>query len=147
VLDWRTQTYAQLSRDELFEILKLRQTIFVVEQACAYADIDNVDKIALHLSATDNSRLAAYARIIKPGVTYEYASIGRVVIAASHRGTGLGNELMQKAISVTKHEYPQQPIKIGAQHHLEKFYIALGFTTVSEPYDDEGIMHIDMLRK
>lgn len=143
---WQTQTFEQLSSIELFDILKLRQAVFVVEQKCPYPDIDATDKVALHLSGWIQDQIAAYARIIKPGITYEQASIGRIVVAEYYRGTGLGVTLVERAISVTESSFPDFPIKIGAQQALENFYESLGFKTVSEVYLEDGIPHIDMLR-
>lgn len=144
---WQTKSFDQLSTNELFEILKLRQAIFVVEQECAYPDIDDTDKVALHFFGYADEHLAAYARLIKPGVTYDYASIGRVAIAPEFRGTGLGRTLMQASIAKMSELYPGEKLKIGAQQHLEAFYNSLGFVTVSETYLEDGIPHIDMLRK
>ena len=122
-LHWKTNTFAELSTQQLFEILKLRQEIFVVEQECAYPDIDDTDLVSTHLSGhNENNELIAYARLIKPGVSYDQASIGRIVVSPKARGQRLGVILMHKALEEMESLFPQKPIKIGAQQHLEKFY-------------------------
>ncbi|MBT8113994.1 MAG: GNAT family N-acetyltransferase [Arenicella sp.] len=148
-LIWETKAYDELSKEELFEILKVRQDVFVVEQECAYPDIDDADRAAWHICgrrATNGRPLVAYARILKPGLTYEQVSIGRILTSAAARGEGLGLELMRRAMSFIESRFPGQPIKIGAQTHLQRFYQELGFVPASEPYDEDGISHIDMLK-
>ncbi len=150
MINWQIKTFDELSNDELFEVLRLRQAVFVVEQECAYPDIDATDKVALHLlgylAGEPHAELAVYARLIKPGVTYEYASIGRVVVAPQARGKDYGRALMLRAITEVEQRYPHGPIKIGAQQHLETFYVSLGFERVSEMYLEDDIPHIDMMR-
>lgn len=144
-LSWNTKPFANLTAQELFEILKLRQSVFVVEQACAYPDIDDTDLISDHLCGYNEAGvLVAYARLIKPGVSYTQSSIGRVVVSPSARGHRLGATLMRQALQEMSHLYPNQPIKIGAQEHLEKFYNDLGFSRASEMYLEDGIPHIHM---
>ena len=146
-LDWRVKSFDELTKLELFELLKIRQAVFVVEQTCAYADIDDLDKLALHLFASSNGKeIAAYARILPPDSVSPEPAIGRVLIAQAARGSGLGEVLMQRAIAEVERQFPAQAIKIGAQCYLQKFYESLGFEASSEPYDEDGIMHIDMLR-
>jgi len=149
-IKWQTNTLAELSSLQLFEILRLRQAVFVVEQECAYPDIDSADSVASHfcgyIMSDQEQQLVAYARLIRPGVTYDHASIGRVAIAMEHRGSGLGRRLMQEAIEEVQSLHPGEKIKIGAQERLEHFYHELGFATVSKPYLEDGISHIDMLK-
>lgn len=147
VIDWHCVHYEALSKPQLMEILALRQQVFVVEQNCAYADIDGLDETALHVSgrrAAAATPLIAYARIHAPGDRYEEVSIGRVLTHVDRRGEGLGRRVMQRAIDIAKQKWPGQPIKIGAQVHLQKFYAELGFEPISEPYDEDGIPHLDM---
>ena len=150
-MNWQWVSFEELSREELYEVLKVRQTVFVVEQNCAYQDADDLDPVSWHLmgwhESTSGRKLVAYLRVVFPGKKYPEPSIGRVLTMASVRGAGLGQELMCEAISRTVREYPQQSIRISAQHYLEKFYSGLGFETVSDPYDEDGIPHIEMLRK
>jgi len=128
---------------ELYAITTLRERVFVVEQSCVYLDADGVDPQCRHLWAEDATRaIHAYCRLVPAGVKYAEASIGRVITAPEARGSGLGKELMQRALAALG----TVPIKLGAQAHLEKFYGDLGFVRTSEPYDEDGIPHIEMLR-
>ena len=146
-LDWKNKRFGELSRDELFNILHVRQAVFVVEQTCAYPDIDLLDKHAWHFTGwTNTGEIAAYARILSPGLKHRQPSFGRVLTTEQFRGSGLGEELMRRTLELMQQLFPDQPIKIGAQHHLQQFYQRLGFVSISEPYDEDGIAHIDMLR-
>ncbi|WP_226660755.1 GNAT family N-acetyltransferase [Microbulbifer aggregans] len=146
---FRWSTFNQLSPTELYEILRVRQEVFVVEQDCAYQDVDGKDQRAWHLACWDDTAesptLLAYLRVVHPGEKYPEPSIGRVLTSKAARGTGLGKELMRTAIERTRREYPQAPIRISAQLYLNKFYTDLGFEPVSEPYDEDGIPHIEMV--
>ncbi len=144
VLQWGG--FDALTPRDVHDILKLRQDVFVVEQACAYADIDGNDTRASHLLARANStgELAGSVRMftdLEPG----HSRIGRVVVAKTWRGTGLGQRMMEAAIARALELEPEQDILLTAQAHLEKFYHALGFQTVSEPFPQDGIPHIDMM--
>jgi ElaA protein len=112
-----------------------------------YQDLDDKDQQAVHLlGTTEDGRLAAYTRIVDKGVSYpDYASIGRVITAPFARGKGLGRPLMQKSIKALFAHFGQQPIKIGAQAHLQKYYGSLGFVGVGEVYDEDGIPHRSMV--
>lgn len=149
MVTWQLKRFDELSTRELFNVLRLRQSVFVVEQECPYPDIDETDLAALHLIGflddSDANEIALYARLIKPGVSYKYASIGRVIVAPSARGQDYGRVLMHKAISETHEHYPDGPIKIGAQERLEAFYHSLGFETISDMYIEDDIPHIEML--
>ena len=151
MISWQWATFKELSRDNLFEILKVRQSVFVVEQHCVYQDADNLDPKAFHLLGWngDKSRsdLVAYARVVLPGEKFIEPSIGRLLTVKSVRGTGLGKKLTSEAISRTIREFPNASIRISAQKYLEDFYFQFGFNTVSEPYDEDGIPHIEMLRR
>ena len=120
--------------------------MFVVEQNCVYQDIDGADAQAVHVMGWAESSLLAYARCFPAGVKFAEASIGRVIICASLRGTGAGPVLMQQAIDCVHQQWGAQPIRIGAQAHLGKFYGKLGFTEASAMYMEDGIPHIEMLR-
>jgi ElaA protein len=146
-LSWKTHSFESLETRQLFYLLALRQEVFVVEQECAYPDIDELDLLAMHLCGHNhNGELVAYARLIKPGLSYPQASIGRVVVSPRARGLKLGLSLMQVALLEMAKLYPHQAIKIGAQQHLEKFYNDLGFETISAMYLEDGIPHIHMMR-
>jgi ElaA protein len=147
---WQWSRFSELSAEDLYAVVRLREAVFVVEQQCAYPDADGRDPLAWHLlgwSDRENGKaLVAYARIFEPGLRYTEGSIGRVVTAPEVRGTGLGKALMAEALRRLEGLAPGQTIKIAAQRRLEKFYLELGFRTVSAPYEEDGITHVDMLR-
>ncbi|AKM31797.1 GNAT family N-acetyltransferase [Pandoraea faecigallinarum] len=151
-MEWMCKTFDALGSTLLYRILAARNAVFVVEQQCPYQDIDGRDPHCLHLVAQANSetsnvpQIAAYLRLLPPGLAYDEASIGRVITAASHRGTGLGRELLARAMEIAGAQWPDAALRIGAQAHLEAFYGSFGFVRASEPYDEDGIMHIEMVR-
>ena len=142
VATWSHRNFSELSTDELYRIIALRQRVFVVEQACVYLDADGADLVSSHLWATDAGAIVAYLRIVPAGVKFAEVSIGRVITAPEARGTGLGKELMRRGVAAAG----PVAIRIGAQAHLERFYGEVGFRRVSEPYIEDGIPHVDMLR-
>lgn len=141
-LRWRDAAFAELTAAELHAIYALRARVFVVEQACAYQDVDDHDLAARHLWAEADGRIVAYLRIVPAGGKYAEQSIGRVVTAPEARGTGLGRELMRRGLALAG----DAPLRIGAQAHLERFYGELGFVRASDVYDEDGIPHIEMTR-
>ena len=142
-LRWHDKAFDELSVAELYAILALRGRVFVVEQNCPYLDPDGADQVSHHVWATNEAgEIVAYLRVVPEGVKFPEVSIGRVITAPEARGTGLGKELMRRGIAAAG----AGPIRIGAQAHLEKFYGDLGFTRASEPYDEDGIPHIEMVR-
>lgn len=141
-MNWHAKAFDELSAHELYAILALRGRVFVVEQNCPYLDPDGVDPVSRHVWATDGTAISAYLRIVPAGVKFAEVSIGRVITAPEARGTGLGKELMRRGIAAAG----AGPIRIGAQAHLEKFYGELGFVRAGEPYDEDGIPHIEMVR-
>ncbi len=143
---WNWLHYAQLSVDQLYDLLRLRQIIFIVEQNCPYPDADGLDPQAWHLLGYEKGVLIAYLRVVEPGRKFAEPSIGRVVTHSSVRGRGAGRELMVEGLRRTEHLYPGQGIRISAQAHLEKFYGEFGFRTVRGPYEEDGIPHLEMLR-
>ena len=145
-IDWHLAPFAQLTPRELHDLLQLRAAVFVVEQKCAFQDVDGADPECWHLLGRRGGELVAYCRLVAPGVKYEEPSIGRVVTSESARGTGAGRELMAEALRRAEALWPGRAIRIGAQRYLERFYGTYGFETVSEPYDEDGIMHVLMLR-
>ena len=150
MIEWQWSSFADLTPAQLYEMLALRQQVFVLEQTCLYPDIDGLDPGAHHLLGwreVDGKRtLAATLRCLAPGAKYEEMSIGRVVTSPSMRGTGLGRELVAQGVAHAVRLHPGHAIRIGAQAYLEQFYAGFGFVTVSAPYDEDGILHIDMLR-
>jgi ElaA protein len=148
MLQWKTLPFNELSLEELYQILALRQEIFIVEQTCPYPDADGLDQQALHLFATDpGNKIVAYCRIFHPGVIKEESVIGRVVVHQSFRGTGLGRILMQNAIDYLYRRFPEAAIKISAQSYLRRFYSSLGFEVIGDEYLEDDIPHLPMLLK
>jgi ElaA protein len=145
-LRWTALRFAQLDAATLYEVLRLRSEIFVVEQNCVFQDMDGQDAHALHLMAHDGrQRLVAYARLFDAGVTFAEASIGRVVTRADARGGGLGHALIAQALAVLGQSWGVQPVRIGAQAHLAAFYARHGFHDVGKPYLEDGIPHLEMV--
>lgn len=144
-LVWSCFAWTALDRDRLYAVLNLRERVFVVEQACAYLDCDGNDPKTLHLLGHADGTLAAYARIVPPGVFYEEPAIGRVVVDPAWRSGGRGRALMREAIARTHAHFGARSIRINAQVYLERFYRELGFVPASEPYDEDGIPHLAML--
>ena len=146
-LNWSVQKFTELNVHELYEILRLRSEVFVVEQNCIFPDMDNKDQLCEHLSGWRGGALFAYARIVPPGISYQYASIGRVVVSQDGRGEKLGKELLHVAIDRITGVYGQVPIRIGAQLYLKAFYESFGFVQTSDVYPEDGIDHIEMTIK
>ncbi|MDP1930157.1 MAG: GNAT family N-acetyltransferase [Gammaproteobacteria bacterium] len=145
MLQWRCQPFSELSTEQLHAILHLRRQVFVIEQACDYQDIDGCDEDAMHLFAEENNTLVAYCRLLPPGKKYTEPAIGRVCTAQTHRGLGIGRILMAKALQQIAQHHPGQAVRISAQCYLQEFYESFGFRATSSPYDEDGILHIDML--
>ncbi len=141
-----SQAWDALGREDLYAILALRQEVFCVEQKSAYLDCDGLDAQALHLCGAEGVGLVAYARVFAPGVKYDEASIGRVVVRASARGTGLGRRLVREALAEVARNFGRVPVRISAQRHLERFYEEFGFVTVSGVYLEDAIEHVAMRR-
>ncbi|MEO6228913.1 MAG: GNAT family N-acetyltransferase [Ferruginibacter sp.] len=144
MITWKFAAFNELTVDELYAIITLRNEVFVVEQNCVYQDADNKDQISFHLSGWHNDELIAYCRILPPGISYEEASIGRVVTSPAYRNTGSGKELMKMAIEKTLQQFNCKTIVISAQLYLNKFYTALSFVQIGEPYLEDNIPHIKM---
>jgi ElaA protein len=149
-IEWQWSSFADLSNSDLYALLAARQDVFILEQQCFYPDFDGLDQDAHHLLAwvtRDGQRqLGAYLRVLAPGVKYAEMSLGRVLTAKAARGSGIGRALLAQGIARAERLHPGQRIRIGAQQYLEKFYAGFGFATVTPPYDEDGILHIDMLR-
>jgi ElaA protein len=145
---WRWFTFEELPGTELYDVLALRQRVFVVEQHCFFTDIDGRDRQAWHLlGRTSEGMLAAYLRAFPPAPPAGAPTIGRVAVDARYRGTGLGRSLMEEGMRMIHGRYPRNPIRIAAQHVVEPFYTRMGFVRTGEPYDDDGILHVDMIQK
>ena len=145
-MKWIAKSFEELTTEELYQILRLRAEIFVVEQDCVYQDVDNKDQNSFHVCGYDNDFLAAYARVVNPGISYSEISIGRVVVSEKRRGIKLGDDLMKEAISFIETKLGVQPIRISAQSHLKRFYSNLGFVFTGKEYMEDGIPHIEMLK-
>ena len=130
---------------DLYEMLKLRVDVFVVEQECPYPELDGNDAECLHLRLLADGELIAYARLWRPTADH-HPRIGRVAVSPGHRGQRLGEALMREAIAECAKLYPGEPIAISAQSHLQGFYGALGFAATSAEYIEDGIPHVDMER-
>lgn len=153
---WQYQSFAELDNHDLYQLLRARQAVFVLEQQCLYQDLDDADQDCKHLcvwqqnsasNLTSNSdkQLLAYLRVAPPGLKYSEVAIGRVLTTAAARGQGLGKRLMLTAIAHCHSDFPGHNIRIGAQHYLLNFYTELGFELASDIYDEDGIAHVEML--
>ena len=146
-IEWTIKSFTELTPAELYDILKLRSEVFVVEQQCIFLDMDDKDQDSRHLQGRLSDELVAACRILPPGLAYDEPSIGRVVGSPRYRGKGAGIALMENAIRETIRLYGTLPIKIGAQLYLKRFYESLGFMQCSETYMEDDIPHIKMLRR
>ncbi len=144
-LNWILKNFNELSAAELYAIMQLRNEVFVLEQNCVYQDADSKDALSKHLCVWHGEILAAYTRILPQGISYNEASIGRVVTSPKYRKIGLGIQLMTESIRLTFSEFACTQIKIGAQAYLYKFYSSFGFSQTSEEYLEDGIPHIEMI--
>lgn len=143
-METKTKTFQELSNEELYQILRLRSEVFVVEQDCVYLDLDNKDQKALHVLGTKEGQVVAYTRIFKPGDYFDNTSIGRVVVSKDQRQYGYGKMIMEASLSAIKELFPDITIEISAQSYLIKFYTELGFERFGEEYLEDGIPHVRM---
>jgi ElaA protein len=141
--EWRR--FDELTAGELYELLRFRQGIFIVEQACAYPDLDGFDQSAWHLAARLEKELIGCLRLTATAGPPPMVRIGRVAVSPSLRRGGLGRMLMEKALLLCRERFPLQAIALGAQVPLVPFYESFGFAATSEPYDDFGVAHVDMV--
>jgi ElaA protein len=146
MIEWKRRLFTELTLNQLYAIMRLRQEVFVVEQNCPYLDADGKDFHCYHLLGLIGDDLAAYARLVYPGISYEEVSIGRVVTSTKYRSQQFGKQLMQKAIEEIEKLYGHVPVRIGAQQYLQRFYEGFGFVDVGEHYMEDGIPHVTMLR-
>lgn len=145
---WHYKLFDELTAKELYQIIQLRNEVFVIEQDCIYQDADGKDMKCGHLWATINEEIVAYSRIVPKGISYENEpSIGRVVCSGNHRGLGLGKQLIANSIQVIENLFFTSSIRISAQLYLKSFYESFDFEQVSEEYLEDDIPHIEMLRK
>ncbi len=147
-MQWYSLPFSELTTLQLYELIKLRIDIFVVEQNCPYPELDNKDYQpgVEHLLGYQDGKIVASVRLLPPGISFADAAIGRVVVHEDYRGTGLGVELMQQAVARCQQLWPEHDITISAQAHLEHFYGSIGFVKNSEGYEEDGIPHFRMHR-
>lgn len=138
------KNFNELTLEELYEILKLRSEVFVVEQNCIYNDIDGKDLTSSHIMIKENGKIKAYLRALQPGVSYEDASLGRVLVSPDARGKGYAKTIVTKGVEYILNNFNTTKITIGAQEYLKNFYSEIGFKPISEVYDEDGIPHLDM---
>jgi ElaA protein len=147
-LDWQWNAFDSLSSRDVYEMLRLRAAVFIMEQNCLYGDIDGLDGDAWRLLAWGERygkrELAGYLRVLVPDSEDPDVRIGRVVTSSNFRGIKLGNGLLERAIKHIAQQWPDVPMRLHAQAHLQKFYGAFGFKPVSEIHEEDGIPHVWM---
>jgi ElaA protein len=145
--EWQWCTLAELPAERWHAVAAARQDVFIVEQACAYADLDELDSNAEHLIVWSENHVAGYLRLLAPGTRFAEPSFGRVLTTKAFRGTGLGRELVLKGLQRARERYAGQAVRISAQAYLEKFYASFGFVVDSErhSYLEDGIPHMEMV--
>jgi ElaA protein len=143
--EWQWCTLRELSAERWNAVAVARQAVFIVEQECAYADLDGLDTNAEHLIVWSASDVAGYLRLLAPGTRFAEPSLGRILTTHAFRGTGLGRELVVKGLQRARERYKGQTLRISAQAYLEKFYASFGFVVDSEPYLEDGIPHVEMV--
>lgn len=142
-MEFIAKRYNELTIDELFDIYKLRCAVFIVEQKCPYQDVDDADKMAIHLMAKDKNGLQGYLRVLPAGASMPEVSIGRVVVVK--RRCGLGEQLMRKGMDVAEEIFNASVIKIEAQTYVAALYEKCGFVRIGEEFMLDGIPHVEML--
>ena len=147
VIHWKIKAFENLTVNELYDILRLRSEIFVVEQNCVYLDPDGKDKLAFHLFGEFNGKIVAYSRLFKAGISFDNSSIGRVTVDINYRDRKWGHDLMRESIVGIKSHFGESKITIGAQLYLKKFYKSHGFVQTSEMYLEDDIPHIEMKKE
>lgn len=143
---WFTKSFDQLSANELYDILQMRQQVFVVEQTCPFPDLDGIDKLSFHLAGCKGTQVVAYSRIVPPGVLYEEPSVGRVATHLQLRGCGVGHEVFKRALKECEKMFGKRSIKIMAQSYLKFFYESYGFIVHGDAFLEDDILHYFMIR-
>jgi ElaA protein len=144
-MEFSIKSFDELTTSELYQILKLREEVFIVEQHCVYKDIDDYDQRAYHLMGKINDEVQAYARVFSPRIKYPDCSIGRVVVRKDYRLNFYGRSIMQQAIKFLNDKFNGVSITISAQLYLKKFYEEFNFKAIHDVYDEDGIPHIKMI--
>lgn len=145
-IHWKIKSFTELSVTELYEILRIRQAVFVVEQTCNYLDADGYDDKAVHLWAETNGEILAYCRLFEAGIKYQEASIGRVLTNSNYRNLSLGKTLMKFALFIIEARFRAGDVRISAQDYLLKFYSEFGFQDTGKKYLEDDIPHTEMLK-
>ena len=146
-INWEFKNFSELTLESLYDIMRLRQEVFVLEQNCPYLDADRKDIHSYHLLGYLDSELVTYLRLVKPGISFDELSFGRILTSKKIRGNGVGKILMEEGIKQSKIIFGNIPIRISAQKYLKKFYNAFGFKETGKEYLEDGIPHIEMIRK
>lgn len=144
-LSWEEKKFSDLSTGQLYKILELRSEVFIVEQTCVYQDIDGMDLRAFHVLGWKNNDLVAYSRVLHAEGMNDVV-IGRVIVRESYRNKKLGGQLMEKTLEVCQNYFEGEPLQMNAQKHLEKYYAKHGFIKEGEPFLEDGIPHIRMIK-
>lgn len=144
-MKFELKKFSELTSRELYNLIKIRQSVFIVEQDCPYEDLDNKDQEALHLMGYERDKLVLYARIFAPGILFSEASIGRILVIKQYRSKGLGVSLMNKALEIIKSDFGNISVRLEAQTYLNSFYKKFGFKNSGEEYLEDGIPHISMV--
>ena len=147
-IEWRWKFFDDLTTAEVYAMLAARSQVFVIEQNCLYGDIDGLDTEAWHLFAfgpgEPRPKLAGYLRVLLPDESDADIRIGRVLTTADFRGMGLGNQMLARAMGHIVEQWPNVPVRLHAQAHLQGFYGAFGFVPISEIHEEDGIPHVWM---
>lgn len=144
---WKIKSFEEITTSELYEIIKARVDVFVVEQDCPYPDLDDYDQKALHLWAEQDQKVLAYCRIFNQGIKYTETSIGRVLTTEKGRGKNFGKQLIQYAVETIENRFRTSEIRISAQDYLLRFYSCFGFEDTGKKYLEDNIPHTEMFRK
>ena len=143
---WQIKRFSELSLDQLYQIMALRNEVFVVEQNCPYQDLDNKDQVAFHVCGYLKDKLVGYARLFDAGIYFKNPAIGRVIVSKDARNLKIGHDLMRNSIAAVSKYYGSDSITISAQVYLIKFYQQHGFVQVGDEYLEDGIPHVEMQR-
>ena len=145
---WEWNKFNELTGEDLYNVLSVRQEVFIVEQCCPYQDADTFDKTSLHLIGySQDGRIIAYSRLNFPDTRYKEVSFGRTLVRKEVRGLGLGKEIVRRVLERCMNDFSGLGIRISAQTYLTKFYQEFGFKSVGKPYMEDGIEHVEMLKK
>lgn len=144
---WKIKSFEEITTSELYEIIKARVDVFVVEQDCPYHDLDGYDQQAIHIWAEEDQNVLAYCRIFNKGIKYPETSIGRVLTTEKARGKSLGKQLIQYAVETIENRFHISEVRISAQDYLLRFYSGFGFEDTGKKYLEDNIPHTEMFRK